>query len=104
MMSNVFPVFDVALHEIGHVLQLGHNANNNSIMYPFLVTLHHKLSDLDKKMAQAIWGSSKSSIINGRLTTTIPPSTSISDQLDRFIPFKIAVLLIFMILFPNYSR
>ncbi len=98
MMSHSFPVFQVALHEIGHVLQLGHNADNNSIMYPVLVTLHQKLSDLDKKMAQAIWGSRKSSITNGNVTRKTPQTTTISERFNPFMPF-IAVILLISIIF-----
>ncbi len=99
MMSHSFPVFQVALHEIGHVLQLGHNANNNSIMYPLLVTLHQKLSDLDKKMAQTIWGSRKSSIINDSVTTKTPQTTSSSDQFNPFMLLKVVIFLISIIFF-----
>lgn len=94
MMSHGFSIFQVALHEIGHVLQLDHSSDNNSIMYPFIVTIHQKLTDLDKKMAQAIWGSRKSPIVNGSLTTKIAQATSVSDHFNPFVALTIVIVLI----------
>ncbi len=84
--NETYPIYVVLLHEVGHVLKLKHLPHPHTVMYGFFNRLNNKLTDIDIKYAQQIWGkrekierikSTKSRQNSYGITTT---STSITKQ------------------------
>ncbi|CAA7036114.1 unnamed protein product [Microthlaspi erraticum] len=77
----------VAVHEIGHVLGLGHSSVQDSIMYPTITTGRRKvdLTSDDVEGVQYLYGANPN--FNG--STSSPPSTQQRDTGDSGAAFRI---------------
>jgi hypothetical protein len=51
-----FPILPVSLHELGHILGLGHSGSRNAVMYAYLLEVSHTLlQTADKKALQVLY-------------------------------------------------
>lgn len=86
---NRFSLYDILIHEIGHSLGLGHNANENSVMYPYYTKrnawYHNNLPTIDILNIQRLYGGpyvkvvgvkrTKKPIERPETTSTLPPQS-----------------------------
>jgi hypothetical protein len=108
--KNSAPIYHVSLHEIGHILELPHNPDKNSVMYYLLIRMHDWVPDIDRKLAQKKWGIANKTSKRKQRTTpsidTIPVASTF--EFTKVTVFVIIMTFIFIIMlilsvYANYK-